>query len=82
MPSVYAVGPWVLVELEPPPPVSEVLVTPDPVTPVRWATTLHVGPLVPDLSEGQRVLVSLNAAVAIGDHYLVPQSGVLLTEGA
>lgn len=80
MPTVYAVGSWVLVALEPPVQASTILITPADDSTTRWARALHVGPKVPDLKEGQRVLVSLNAAVAVGDHHLVPQSGVLLTE--
>ena len=80
-PTVYAVGPWVLVDLEPPPPASTMLYTPAPEDTVGWATVLHVGAAVREpLAEGTRVLVSRLAMVAIGEYYLVPQTGILLTE--
>jgi len=71
---------YLTVRLEPVPPPSTLIHTPEPAhTPAQWATIAAVGPRVRELHAGQSVLVSTHQGVAVSDHLLIPYAAVLLT---
>lgn len=81
VPNVAPLGRWMLLELEPVPPKSSVLVViEDAPSHAQWAKVLRVGPLVRDVTPDSRVCVSTLQGVQIGNGLmLLPETSVLLT---
>ena len=71
---------YITVELEDIPSPSATILTPPQNNPMRWARITATGPLVRDLTAGQRVMVSTHQGTVFGQALLLPEKSVLLTE--
>jgi len=78
-PLIEPLGPYVVVELLPDAPVSDLLLVPLDHGLTQRARVLAVGPKVPDLTVGDTVLCRPMQGTEIGPNLLLPAGAILAT---